>query len=338
MDLPLVSIIIPCRNEEMFISDCLESLLKNDYPTDKVEVLIIDGLSNDNTLKIVQDYHDRNRNINIYENKKKVFPAAVNIGIRESKGDLIFIVGAHATYSHDYLSKCVNCSLKSGAENVGGAIDTVPVGNSLISRLITFVLSNSFGVGNSVFRTGADTICEVDTVFGGCYKKEVFQKFGNFNENLISTSDYEFNKRIKRGGASILLIPEIKIIYFTRSTFKNFVRNNLRNGYWAIYPIALSDKMPVSLRHLVPLAFIITIVVLLLGSIKWFFCIKILSVCLILYILASLYFIITSINKKYYLIPFLPVLFFILHVTYGLGSLWGAIRAILYKRKQTGEA
>lgn len=333
MDLPLISIIIPCRNEEAFISACLESLLNNDYPADKAEILIIDGLSTDNTLKIVNDFCVKNKNINIYENKKKIFPAAVNIGIKESKGDLVFIVGAHATYSRNYLSECVKYSLETGAENVGGAINTVPVSNSLISSLIAFVLSSSFGVGNSVFRTGADKVREVDTVFGGCYRREVFQKFGNFNENLTSTSDFEFNKRIKRGGACILLIPDIKITYFTRSTFKKFIKNNLRNGYWAIYPIALSDKMPVSLRHLVPLAFVLIIAFLILGSIKWIIFLNILVACLILYILASFFFIIKSINKKFYLIPFLPVLFFILHTTYGLGSFWGAFRAILYKVK-----
>lgn len=333
MTKPFISIIIPCRNEEAFISKCLDTLLANDYPKDKIEFFVIDGLSTDNTLNIVKDYLSKFPFIKIFQNPKKVFPAAVNIGIKESRGDLIFIVGAHATYDPDYFSKCVENSLKNNADNVGGVLKTVPVNNDLAGSLISFVLSNYFGVGNSKFRTGSSDILEVDTVFGGCYKKEVFQKYGMFIENLTSTSDYEFNKRIKQQGARILLIPDIEVTYFTRSTVQKFIKNNLRNGFWAIYPIALTNNLPVSLRHFVPLIFVMAMVLLLILSIKWSFFIQVLLALLTFYLISSLFFSIRSVDKKYHLIPFLPIVFFILHLTYGLGSLWGAIRVILFKMK-----
>jgi glycosyltransferase involved in cell wall biosynthesis len=333
MTRPFISILIPCRNEEVFISKCLDSLLSNDYSKDRIEFLIIDGLSTDNTVDIVKGYLNKFPFINIFQNQKKVFPAAVNIGIKESRGDFIFIAGAHATYAPDYFSKCVENSLKYNADNVGGVLQTVPLDHNLAGELISFVLSNSFGVGNSKFRTGSFDIMEVDTVFGGCYKKEVFQKYGMFIESLTSTSDFEFNKRIKQRGAKILLVPEIKITYFTRSTIRKFIKNNIRNGFWAIYPIALTKGIPVSLRHFIPLIFLFSIIFFLVSSLKWSFFIKVLLVLLILYLLCSIYFSIRSISKKYHLIPFLPVLFFILHITYGLGSLWGAIRVIIFKMK-----
>ena len=124
-------------------------------------------------------------------------------------------------------SKCVDNSLKNSADNVGGVLQTVPFDNNLAGSLISFVLSNPFGVGNSRFRTGSGAVLEVDTVFGGCYKKEVFRKYGIFNERLTSTSDYEFNRRIRKHGARILLFPDIKVTYYTRSTIKTFIKNNL---------------------------------------------------------------------------------------------------------------
>ena len=333
MTKPFISIIIPCRNEEAFISKCLDTLLANDYPKDRIEFFVIDGLSTDNTLNIVRDYLSKFPFIKIFQNPKKVFPAAVNIGIKESRGDLIFIVGAHATYDPDYFSKCVENSLKNNADNVGGVLKTVPVDHNLAGSLISFVLSNSFGVGNSKFRTGSSDILEVDTVFGGCYKKEVFQKYGMFIERLTSTSDYEFNKRIKQQGARILLIPDIKVTYYTRSTVKKFITNNLRNGFWAIYPIALTKNLPVSLRHFIPLIFVLSMSSLLVLSLKWSFVIHLLLALMIIYLLSSFYFSFRALDKKYHLIPFLPIVFFILHLTYGIGSLWGAIRVILFKMK-----
>lgn len=331
MTYPFISVIIPCRNEESFIAKCIDSLLANDYPKDKIELFIIDGLSTDTTLDIVRSYLPEFPFIKIISNPKKVFPAAVNIGISHSGGDLIFIIGAHATYETDYFSKCVENCLNYSADNVGGVLNTVPVNNDLAGSLISFVLSNPFGVGDSKFRTGSGSIIEVDTVFGGCYKKEVFQKYGLFNENLISTSDYEFNKRIKNQGARIMLIPDIEITYFTRSTINKFIKNNLRNGFWAIYPIALTDTMPVSMRHLIPLIFVLAIFLLLVLSIKWSLFLQILLALLIVYLLCSLYFSLRLIGRKTYLIPLLPIVFFTLHLTYGLGSLWGAIRVILSK-------
>lgn len=332
---PFISIIIPCRNEEVFISKCLDSLLANEYPKDKIEIFVIDGFSTDRTLNIVRDYLNKFHFIKLFQNPKKVFPAAVNIGIKESGGDLIFIVGSHATYYPDYFSKCVENSLIYNADNVGGVLETVPLKHNLTGSLISYVLSNSFGVGDSKFRTGSTDILEVDTVFGGCYKKEVFQKYGIFNEDLTSTSDYEFNKRIKQQGARILLIPDIKVTYYTRSTIKKFIINNLRNGFWAIYPIALTRGIPVTQRHFIPLIFVLAILFFLVLSLKWSFFIKVLLALLTFYLISSLYFSFRSIEKKYHLIPFLPLMFIILHSSYGIGSLWGAIRVIFSQIKDS---
>lgn len=326
---PFVSIIIPCRNEEIFISKCLDTILANDYPKDKTEILVIDGESTDDTLNIVNTYLIRYPLIKIFHNPRKIFPAAVNIGIRESNGDLFFIIGAHAQYDEMYISSCVANSLEYNADNVGGVLITCSQNRTFIGDIITSVLSNRFGVGDSIFRTGSERIVEADTVFGGCYKRDVFKRIGLFNENLISTSDYEFNKRLKRSGGKILLIPDIKVTYYTRTTFHSFLINNFRNGYWAIYPIAIVDYMPVSMRHLIPLLFLLSLSCSFVLSLFFQFFNFVLIGILVLYFTVAIYFSIKTLHLK--MAIFLPFFFFLLHLSYGLGSSFALIKILFVK-------
>jgi glycosyltransferase involved in cell wall biosynthesis len=330
---PFVSIIIPCRNEELFISGCIKSLLLNDYPQDRVEILVIYGSSKDRTLEIINSISEIHSSVKVLQNKKKIFPAAVNIGIEQATGDFVFIAGAHAGYETSYISKCIENIIEYNADNVGGVLLTEPVSNSFTARMITAVLSSPFGVGNSRFRTGSDKPMETDTVFGGCYRKNVFEKFGMFNEDLISTSDYEFNKRIKRAGARIFLIPGIKVTYYTRSTLLKFFKNNIRNGIWAIYPIALTDHFPVSLRHLIPLVFITSLSgTIWLSLYNRYFTFLLLFISSI-YLIAAVIFSIRSAGKKYHYVLLMPFFFLGLHLTYGIGSLTGVIKAVYKKIK-----
>ena len=199
-NLPIVSIIIPCRNEESWIAKCIDSVLNNDYPKNLLELFIVDGLSTDKTIEIAGRYAEKFPFIKILNNDKKIFPAAVNLAYRNSKGEAIIILGAHATYERDYISGCVKYLIELNADNVGGSLNTVGLTDTFVGRAITNVLSSSFGVGNSTFRTGTDKITEVDTVFGGCYARRVFDKIGLFNESLVSSSDMDYNTRLKNSG------------------------------------------------------------------------------------------------------------------------------------------
>jgi glycosyltransferase involved in cell wall biosynthesis len=329
MNQPFVSIIIPCRNEEMYISLCLDSLIENDYSKDNIEILIIDGLSQDSTRSIVNFYKDRFDFIQLLNNPQKTFPTAVNIGVKESKGELVFIIGAHAQYHKEYISKCVAYSIKLNADNIGGILTTQSQNNSFVAETITSVLSSRFGVGNSTFRTGSDKIMEVDTVFGGCYKREVFERIGFFNENLISTSDYEFNKRLRRSGGKIFSVPDIKTTYYTRATFKKFIINNFRNGFWSIYPIVFVSYIPVSFRHLVPLFFFLSLSISFVLSFFSQFFSFILFGILILYFIVAFYFSVKTLKLK--TVFFLPFFFFLLHLSYGIGSFLAVIKVLLLK-------
>lgn len=290
----------------------------------------MDGISLDRTIETVQSYICQYPFIRLIENPKKIFPAAVNAGYKASAGDVIMIAGAHAVYDQKYISASVRLMSELGADNIGGVLVTKGKNEAFVGRLITSTLSNPFGVGNSTFRTGSDRVCEVDTVFGGCYRKEVFETIGLFNENLISTSDMDFNTRLRKSGGRIFLSPEIKATYYTRSTFNNFIRNNLRNGYWAIYPMRYVASLPVSLRHLIPLAFLCGVVGLaLFGLVQYRFW-WILALFGILYFLLAFYFSFRkSLKDGFFVALLMPFFFPLLHVSYGIGS-WVALCKLVW--------
>jgi glycosyltransferase involved in cell wall biosynthesis len=307
-----VSIIIPCRNEERFISQCLKSILQQDYPKEKIEVFIIDGMSEDRTREIIKNFQFPNPNfqLRLIDNPKKFTPFGLNIGIKEAKGEIIIRMDAHATYEKDYVSKCVKYLKEYNADCVGGVLKTIPAENTLIAKAIAISLSHPFGAGTSYFRLGAKEPKEVDTVFGGCYKREVFEKIGLFNENLLRSQDMEFNLRLKKAGGKTLLFPDIVAYYYPQSNFKNFFLHNFQDGIWAILPFKLA-KTPLKLRHYIPLFFVLT-----------------LPISLWPYILLSLIFSaqIAIREKDFRLFFLMPIAFFCRHFGYGLGSIFGLIK------------
>jgi len=343
---PFVSIIIPCRNEEKFIGKCLDSIIAQEYPKDRLEVLVIDGMSEDGTKRIVNEYSQKHPFIKQLENPKRITPCALNIGIKNTKGEIIIRMDAHATYQNDYIFKCVKYLQEYNVHNVGGNVITVPRVDSLIGRSIIKVLTNKFGVGNSAFRIGSKEPKLVDTVPFFCCRKEIFEKIGLFNEDLNHSQDMEFNLRLKKAGMKILLVPDIVSYYYARSDFKSFLRHNFRNGLWAILPFKYTNIMPVSLRHLVPFVFVLSLIFTLflwgitnllsltglsgfanyIGSLGlWGF-----TLIFCAYILTNLYFsskiAIKEGDIRYFLI--MPFIFTSLHISYGIGSIWGAIRLI----------
>jgi glycosyltransferase involved in cell wall biosynthesis len=221
-EIPFVSIVIPCRNEEGFIGACLESLLKGDYPQDRLEVLVVDGMSCDGTRKIVASHLQGNPCIRVLDNPSKTTPVAMNLGIRASRGDVVIIASAHARFDRKYITRCVEAIRRYGADNVGGIMRMLPREPGLTGNAIALSLSHRFGVGNSYFRIHTDEPRWVDTVFGGCYRREVFQRVGFFNEKLARSQDMEFNRRLKKAGGKTLLAPDIVCYYYARSDLKSF--------------------------------------------------------------------------------------------------------------------
>ena len=193
-----ISIIIPCRNEEKFIGKCLDSIIAQDYPKNSIEILILDGRSTDRTREILKKYTQKYSFIKVLDNPKKIQTTALNIGIKKARGEIIIRMDAHNIYEKSYMSKCVTYLRKYDVDNVGGICVTLPANNTIIAKSIALALSHPFGVGNVYFRIGSKNPRFVDTVPFGCYKKEIFEKIGLFDENLVRNQDIEFNLRLKR--------------------------------------------------------------------------------------------------------------------------------------------
>ncbi len=322
-----ISVIIPCRNEEKYIKRCLDSVLKNDYPKDKMEVLVIDGMSEDKTREIIKEYSEKHPFIKILENPQKFTPFALNLGAKNAKGEVILRMDAHAGYEKDYISKCLKYLKEYDADNVGGVIKTKPADNTLISKSIANSLSSFFGAGSSYFRIGVKEPKWVDTVFGGCYKREVFEKIGYFNEKLIRSQDLEFNMRLKKAGGKILLVPEIVAYYYPSSNFRDFVKHNFSDGVWVTYPLKFGIRV-FKLRHLIPLIFASGVILALIFS-PFSFLARFLFIFIFgSYLILNLFFSfkIAWREKEFKFLFILPVVFASRHIGYGLGSFCGFLK------------
>ena len=321
-----VSIIIPCRNEEEYIAKCLDSIVTQDYPMHNLEILVVDGISEDNTIQIVENYRKKYLPIKILKNPKKNTSYACNLGVNHSATNIIMIIGAHSTLGKNYISKSVKYLHEHNADNVGGLLVVLPGDKKMLAESIALVLSHPFGVGNAYFRIGLKEPKYVETVFGGCYRKEVFDKIGLFNNKLIRNQDLEFNLRLKKAGGKILLVPDIVGYYYARSTLKTLAKNNFSNGFWIIYSTKFA-KIPFSIRHLIPFFFVLSVCGNLILSFIYKPFLYLFILILIAYLTLNILFSLGISFKKGFKY-FIPVVlsFATLHFSYGFGSIWGMVK------------
>lgn len=323
-----VSAIVACRNEREFISKCLDSVVNTNYPKNKLEILVIDGKSEDGTREIVKDYAQKYPFVKLLDNPKRIKPFSLNMGIKKAEGEIVMIMDAHTIYKEDYVSKCVEYFNKYDTNCVGPVITTLPRSSNFWDLIIAKIRSHPFGTGNSYFRIGAKKPKWVDAVAFGCYRKKVFEKVGLFNENLARSQDIEFHQRFRKSGEKILLVPEMICYYYLRSDLTSFLNHNFSNGVWAIYPLKFCT-LKMSFRHYVPFLFVVSIILSgFLGFITpifWWLLILILAFYLIVNLSFSLQFAVKERNIKYFLAA--PLIFAGLHFNYGLGSLIGLIKA-----------
>ena len=324
-----ISVIIPCRNEEKHIEKCIISILQQDYSKEAVEFIFVDGMSTDKTRKIIAEYSSHHQNIHLIDNPKLFVPYALNEGIKNASGDIIIRLDAHSSYSINYISTLSKKLLELNADNVGCVCHTDVLNKTPKTLAIKEVLSSPFGVGNSSFRTGVEKITETDTVPFGCYRRDVFDRFGYYNTELTRNQDIELNKRIKAAGGKIYLIPDVLCTYYARETFGDIARNNYGNGLWNILTIKITRNFSsLSPRHFVPLIFILSLILPIAFTPLWWplglisgaslFC-----YLLVLCIICTKY----SITKKLNFI-YLFWSFAVLHFSYATGSLIGIFKPI----------
>lgn len=329
----MLSVICPIYNEEKYIVACIDSIIAQDYPKEDLEVLLMDGMSTDRTRELISHYLPSCPYLHLLDNPGRTAPRALNRGIAEARGDVILRIDAHSSYPSNYFSTLVRRLFELNADNVGAVWKTVVLNETPKSLAIREVLSHSLGVGNALFRTGITEVREVDTVPFGCWRRDVFDKYGLFDERLTRNQDIELNKRILRGGGKIYLVPDTYCTYYARETFDKLFDNNFSNGKWNIMTVYYTREMSsLSLRHFVPLFFILS---LLLPAIAGFFWHPLwLITALILLIYLALIGTVSAKLAKSKGLSFIRLIesFFILHFSYGLGSLVGLLSIPFTKR------
>jgi glycosyltransferase involved in cell wall biosynthesis len=324
--LPFVSVIMPIRNEAAFIERSLGAVLTQDYPHDRMEVLVADGMSTDGTRAIVEQLAAQHADIPVFlvDNPGRIVPTGFNAALAKARGDVIVRVDGHCEIASDYVSCCVRHLLEDGVDGVGGPIETI--GTSSLSETIALAMSSPFGVGGSAFRTGTDEPILVDTIAFPAYTRAAVEKAGPLDEELTRNQDDEYNYRLRKLGAKLLLAPDVRAKYYSRGSLRSLWRQYYQYGF---YKVRVLQKHPrqMRLRQFVPPAFVATI---LGGAILSPLSEKVRAMWRLVslaYAGANLA-VSWRIARKHGWEHFsrLPVVFSILHFSYGLGFLHGLIR------------
>jgi len=307
-----------------------------DYPLNALEVLVIDGMSDDGTRDAISKFSEQHSFIKLVDNEDLVVPHALNKGIALAKGEVIIRMDVHCIYPPNYVSTLVQVLLESGADNVGCYLETIPDGDGIQPRAIALATSHPFGIGNSKFRLNcqSEEPIIVDTVPFGCFRREVFQKFGLFDEELIRNQDNEFNTRITSGGGKILLIPNLKIKYFARKNFRALWRMFFQYGEFGPLVDAKVGRIG-SLRRYIPGLFVMGLFIPLVLSFFWKPCGIIGWAVFLSHSALNLFYslAISITQKRMMLAPFLFIAFLASHLSYGLGYIYGYFHYIFFGKK-----
>ncbi len=343
----LVTVIVPCRNEEKWIGPCLQSILDNDYPKDRLEVLVVDGMSDDGSRQVIESFAARCPTFRLLSNEKRTAPAALNLGIAAARGTVILRMDAHVDYPVDYIRSLVRLLAEKGADNVGGVCLTLPANDSAVARAIALGMSHPLGVGNSHFRIGSAEERWVDTVPFGCYRREVFDRIGRFDEELVRNQDDELNLRLIKHGGRILLSPRVVCKYFARDSLVKLWQMYYQYGYFK--PLVVRKVGGVmTLRQLAPpllvLGLAVTAVAGLLGLAVLPFPWKLVAP-LAFALLAGGYLLAigacaAGVARKHGLAvaTALVAVFLALHAGYGIGYLRGVAEFLVLRRGRHGDA
>ncbi|MFZ5447038.1 MAG: glycosyltransferase family 2 protein [Thermodesulfobacteriota bacterium] len=332
--LPFVSIIMPIRNEANYIARSLGSVLAQDYPPERMEILVADGMSEDATRHMIDKtiremgiaaaggQHEKANPVlpvvQVLDNPGRIVPTGFNLALKHARGEIIIRVDGHCEIQPDYVRRCVELLLQTGADNVGG-LQAAGAKDS-VGKAISLATSSPFGVGGAKFHYATQPGW-VDTVYLGAYRREVFERLGGFDEELVRNQDDEFNFRLIQSGGKIWLDPSLKTVYYSRASFGKLWRQYFQYGFYKVRVIQ-KRRAVASWRHLVPAGFVLGLGVTMLlglatGNQRWVFTIT--GPYLIANLTASLW----TTKKDWRFLPLLSLSYLILHLSYGAGFLWG---------------
>lgn len=349
---PAISAVLLCRNERNHIAECVESLLAQQVPDGGFELLVIDGMSDDGTRDVLKIIALNARCIRLLDNEQRVTPCGMNMGIRCARGKWVAVLGSHNRYAPDYLQRCYEVANKTGADNVGGSMYCE--GIEKVQEAIAAAHHSPFSCGGAPWHD-PNFEGRVDTVFGGFYKREVFEWIGYFDESLVRNQDDEFNLRLSKAGGLVWHSPKIRSWYRPRASLPALFNQYVQYGYWKVRVIQ-KHKLPASWRHLVPAVFLLALlssfllsafsfVLIALRSqvssrnpevlhfsfqLSAFSFLLILSAYLLAVVAASF---VTAAKSQWKLLPILPLVFPCYHFGYGYGFLRGIWDFVIRRKR-----
>lgn len=322
--LPLVTVILPVRNEAAHLRRALASVFAQDYPPERLQVILADGLSTDATPQIAAEFQTAHPNLTLIQNPGRIVPTGLNLALRQAHGDVIIRVDGHCEIAPDYVTRCVDRLRKERVDGVGGALETV--GETYPARAIALAMSSPFGVGDAAFRTRPGQTTLVDSVPFPAYTRAIIEKAGLYDEELVRNQDDEYNYRLRRLGARILLAADVRSRYYSRGALGSLWRQYFQYGLWKVRVL---QKHPRQMRprQFVPPLFVLSLLGTAALGLLWrpagVLFISIAALYLLACLTASLW---TAARRGWSSLPLLPPVFMTLHLSYGLGFLTGLLK------------
>lgn len=328
----LVSVVVGLLNEEKFLPRLIEDFKKQTYNHNEIELIFIDGMSKDDSWKILEDFKNSNHDfydVVLLKNPKVILSAGMNVGIKAARGECILKVDCHSHITDNFIENNVKI-IEEGEDVCGGPRPNIIENADNFSKTLLLVEENMFGSGIADYRKKT-TKKYVSSVFQGMYRKSIFDKIGLLDEKVGRVEDNELHYRIRKNGYKIRYSNDILSYQYTRPTLKRMLKQKYSNGYWIgkvshVYPKAFS------IFHFVPLAFVLAIIFsLCMIPITSIFIILLSSVYFLFTILIT---IMTIINNKFNVtILLMPIILFLIHVYYGVGTLVGLIKGFSWKKE-----
>lgn len=328
--MPLVSVIVPCYNEQNTIRQLLDAVYAQTYPRPEMEVIVADGLSTDRTREQILTFQATHPDllVRIVDNPQRIIPAALNRAIEAARGTYIVRLDGHSMPRPDYLARCVAALEQGMGDNVGGVWEIRPGGNGWWAKAIAEAAAHPLGVGDAHYRYSDRAQC-VDTVPFGAFRHALIERVGLFDETLLTNEDYEFNTRIRQAGGSVWLDPAIRSTYFARPTLAALARQYWRYGYWKA---RMLRRYPgtVRWRQAVPPLFVLSLLLLSLLAVwlplfRWLLVIELGFYSLILLFVGLQ---LAFKRRDPALIFGIPPAITVMHLAWGSAFLWSVLRSV----------
>ncbi len=326
-----VSVVIPVRNERSRLRECLAALVEQDYPAERMEILVVDGRSDDGTRGIIKEFCMRHKHVRLLKNYKRTTAHGLNIGINEARGRIIVRVDGDVVVEPDCITEAVRTLDETGADSVAGVV--LPRAESTFHRAMIGAICSAFSWGISSFRLRRSRRF-VDSIPCGAYRREVFEKIGLFDDDLKKYHTDELSCRLRRVGGAITINPKIRAYHAFRSNLAKLWERTVYDGMWRIRLFQKHFTFRYW-RQLMPMLLVFSGIVALATTILGIFLrvppivtVRTISLALVgLYLVLAAYFSVQAhIANRLKLNLWVPLTFLTYHTAFGWGMLCGVFR------------